>query len=129
MENILAPGIKYTAEMTVEERDTASRYGSGLLPVFATPAMLGWMEGTAYKSVEPYLPQGSGTVGIEVHLQHLKASSIGNRLTCVSELTAVEGRKLTFHIQVYDGEVLAGEAVHSRFIVDNERFMSKLNKQ
>jgi len=41
-------------------------------------------------------------------------------------LTEVEGRKLTFEIKAEDSKGVIGEAVHVRYIVDRERFMSKL---
>lgn len=125
---MLQQGIILEEDLTVSSQHTAACYGSGLLPVFATPAMLAWMESVAYKSVEAYLPEGCGTVGAAVNLEHLKASPIGARLHCVSKLVAVEDRKLTFQIEVYEGEVKVGCAEHIRYVIDNERFMSKFKK-
>ncbi len=125
---MLKQGISLQEDLIVCDKHTAACYGSGLLPVFATPAMLAWMESVAYKSVEPYLPEGCGTVGAAVKLEHLKASPIGAHLHCVSKLVAVEDRKLTFQIEVYEGEVKVGCAEHIRYVIDNDRFMSKFKK-
>ena len=40
-------GLKGQAETTVNEQNPAAAMGSGLLPVFATPAMLALMDSTA----------------------------------------------------------------------------------
>ena len=42
-------------------------------------------------------------------------------------LTAVEGRKLVFSVQAEDSKGLIGKGSHERFIINNEKFMSKVN--
>lgn len=43
-----------------------------------------------------------------------------------SWLSNVDGRKIEFKVSAYCGETLFGEGTHLRFIVDRERFMSKI---
>jgi predicted thioesterase len=74
MEIKIEPGITGIETMIVEKKDTAKHYGSGLAEVFATPALVALMENTAYKSIEPYLPEGFSSVGIQVNVSHKKAS-------------------------------------------------------
>jgi len=111
--------------ITVKESQTATEYGSGLLPVFATPALIGLMENTAMQLIE--LPEGSSSVGISINLKHLKASPIGAEIKCTATLVEVDGRRYTFEIKATDasGDVI-GEATHERFVVNVEKFMSKL---
>ncbi|HLP05774.1 MAG TPA: thioesterase family protein [Paludibacter sp.] len=115
----------FTQTLTVDESQTASNFGSGLLPVFATPALVAFMENTAMKLVE--LPEGASSVGTEIHVRHLKASPIGAKIQCTAILNSVEGRKYSFSLQATDesGDLI-GEGTHERFVVDIERFMSKL---
>ena len=58
----------------VTEENTAKVMGSGALDVFATPAMIALMEKTAWESVQPYLEEGSGTVGTLMNVKHVAAS-------------------------------------------------------
>lgn len=125
MENQLMPGIKGELHIIVTEKDTAARYGSGLIEVFATPAMIGLMEATAQQSVMPVLPAGSITLGTEVNVKHLKATPIGKKVVCYSELKGVDGRRLEFNVQAFDEEGEIGCGTHTRFIVDREKFMAK----
>ena len=60
---MLEAGIKGRQEVMVTDENSAAAVGSGLLPVFATPAMVALMEKTAWMSVAPYLNDGEGTVG------------------------------------------------------------------
>jgi len=112
-------------KITVKETQTAAEYSSGLLPVFATPALIGLMENTAMQLIE--LPKGSSSVGISINLKHLKASPIGAEIKCTATLVEVDGRRYTFEIKATDtsGDLI-GEATHERFVVNVEKFMSKL---
>ncbi len=119
-------GLSLTKELIVTYEKTASVYGSGTVEVFATPAMIAFMEHTAMESVLPFLPQGAVTVGTEVCIKHLKASPVGSKITCTATLTAVDNRKLQFDVKAYDGDDLIGEGTHERVIVDKQRFLEKI---
>ncbi len=120
-------GLKHTSTLEVTENKTAASMGSGDLSVLATPAMLALMENAAMLAVAPELPEGSTTVGGHISSSHLMPTPVGAMVTATATLTAVEGRKLTFHVEAHDeaGNLL-GEGSHLRFVVDRERFMSKL---
>lgn len=124
---MLEAGIRGTQEMIVTEDKTAKAYGSGTLEVFATPAMIAFMENTAYKSVAQYLGEGSGTVGTQLNVKHMAATPVGMKVTCETELTKIEGRALTFAVKAYDECGLIGEGTHERFIILEEKFQAKAN--
>lgn len=113
----------------VTDELTAARVGSGLLLVYATPAVVALMEETACRLIdaECALPEGSTTVGIHIDIQHLRASKVGSQVTCTATLLGVDGRKYSFSLEVHDSEGnLLATATHERFLVDSERFMAKL---
>ncbi len=123
--NELPIGLKGQAETTVNEQNTAAAMGSGLLPVFATPAMLALMENAAATSVQPFLGEGEGTVGTRLEVSHLAATPLGLAVRAESELVAVDRRKLSFTVRAWAGEELIGEGTHQRFVIDNKRFLEK----
>ena len=49
------------------------------------------------------------------------------RVYAISTITAVDGKKVDFEISAYDEKGLIGQAKHSRFIVNFEKFMEKVN--
>jgi len=116
----------FTQSIQVTENQTAVNLGSGTLPVFGTPALIALMENTAMKLLVD-LPADSTSVGISINIQHLKASIVGNKINCTAIITAIEGRKYSFKLEATDqvGNLI-GEGVHERFIVNTEKFMSKL---
>lgn len=119
-------GLKYESTVVVSPSNTAATMGSGDMDVFATPAMVALMENAAMLAVAAHLPEGSATVGTQMNTSHIKASPLGATITASAELTEVEGRKLTFAVKAWDEKGTIGEGVHTRFIVDRERFLSKL---
>ena len=123
--DVLPIGLKGLAETLVTEENTAAAMGSGLLPVFATPAMLALMEQAAASSVQPFLPEGQGTVGTRLEVSHLAATPIGLTVRAESELIAVDRRKLRFAVRAWAGDELIGEGEHERFVIDNARFLEK----
>ncbi len=118
-------GIKGKISIEVTNENTAEALGSGTLAVFSTPAMIALMEKTAWQSVSPYLSEGESTVGISLDVKHLAPTPVGCTVTCESELTEIDRRRLVFTLKVSDGNEIIGEGKHERFIVSNDRFMSK----
>jgi fluoroacetyl-CoA thioesterase len=129
MEFNIPVGIKHTLGITVEKKDTAAHYGSGLIEVFATPSMVGLMEGTAQTGVQKYLPEGYITLGIEINVKHIKATAVGMKVFCESVLISVDGKRLSFSIKAWDEAGDIGTATHIRYIVDAKKFMEKLLQQ
>jgi fluoroacetyl-CoA thioesterase len=126
MEFEIKEGTKEVMEITVTSADTAAHYGSGLIEVFATPAMIGLMESTAQSAIQKFLPEGYITLGIEVNIQHLKATPVGMKVKCEAVITKVEGKKITLEVKAWDEQGLIGSGTHVRFIVQASKFMEKL---
>ena len=123
--NDLTAGLSAEISMTVTESDTAAKWGSGLVPVFSTPALVGLMEATAVKALEGHLPEGQTTVGGHIDIHHLAATPVGIKVRAYAELTAIGGRKLTFQIEAWDEVEKIGVAMHERFVIDKEKFIAR----
>jgi predicted thioesterase len=121
----LKAGIKCRRETIVTSELCADAWGSGGLPVYATPAMIALMENTAWESVEPYMEAGRSTVGTKLDVSHTSASPVGARVTCEAELIEVDGRRLVFKVSASDDAGPIGEGLHERFIINVEKFMAR----
>jgi len=77
-------------------------------------------------SSKDQLPEGCTTVGGHIESSHLKPSKIGDVVRAEAEVTKVDGKKIEFRVSAYCDKTLLGEGTHLRFIVDREKFMSRL---
>ena len=118
-------GTEYTIEAEVLEPMTARQMGSGQAEVLATPSLLALMEQAAWKSIAPMLEEGQSTVGTFAALKHLAATPLGMQVRVTARLTAVDRRKLSFFIEVFDAAEKVAEAEHERFVIDSAKFMAK----
>ena len=123
---MLEVGLKYQSRVVVSEHNTALKLGSGDMEVFATPAMIALMENAAMNAVASHLDMGATTVGTMMKSSHIKASALGTNIVAEAELVAIDGRRLCFAVKAWDDRGVIGEGEHERFIVDRERFLSKL---
>jgi predicted thioesterase len=119
-------GFSHTSWITVSDSNTAITLGSGDMPVLATPAMMALMENAAMLAVKDALEEGQTTVGGHIESSHIKPSPIGAKVSATATVTKHEGRKISFNVVAKMGEEIIGEGTHLRFIVDRERFLSKL---
>ena len=126
---MLETGIRGQQSEIVTNDKTAAEMGSGTLPVYATPAMIALMEKTAMLSVAAELSEGEATVGTKLEISHLAACGLGSKINCESTLTEIDRKRLVFDVCAYEGETLIGKGIHERFIINTEKFMSKVNNK
>ncbi len=126
MELNLSIGLKYKEEKIVKMEDTAKMFGSGAAEVFATPMMIGLMEAASMNAVKEYLPEGYSTVGTQVNIKHISATKVGKKVWAEAELVEIDRKRLVFQVNAYDEDKKIGEGSHERFIINEEKFMSKI---
>ena len=122
----LQPGLTGSVEIIVSEEDCARALGSGSLPVFATPRMVALMEEAACAAFASALAPGQTSVGTKLDVEHLAATPIGQRVTARAVLERIEGRTLHFSVSAEDEREPIGRGTHIRVLVDEARFMAKL---
>lgn len=118
-------GMKKEVYMEVERADTAAEVGSGSLLVFATPCMIAMMEGAACEAIAECMDEDKTTVGIELNISHLSATPVGMEVRAEAEVTAVDGKIITFAVSAYDEAGKIGEGTHKRCIVSTQKFLDR----
>jgi predicted thioesterase len=122
-------GTKCQLEQVVTNELTAAAVGSGLLPVFGTPYMIGLMENAAQSALGVFLEDGQGSVGTELNVKHTAPTPVGMKVWVEAEVTAVSenGKMIDFALKAWDEKGPIGEGTHTRAIINNERFLAKCN--
>lgn len=125
MEFNLSVGLSAELSNRVGEKDTAIEHGSGSVAVYATPAMIGLMEGAAMRAAAARLPEGWTTVGTNLSVCHIAATPLGLNVRATAELVEIEGKKLKFNVRAFDEKEKIGEGTHERCIVQIDRFVQR----
>lgn len=122
-------GTKCQLEQIVTNELTAAAVGSGLLPVFGTPYMIGLMENAAQNALSVFLEEGQGSVGTHLDIKHTAPTPVGMKVFVEAEITAVSenGKMIDFALKAWDEKGPIGEGTHTRAIINNERFLAKCN--
>ncbi len=125
----------FTVGMTHEKflktgpEHSARHFFHHLPNVFGTPYLVGLFEGVSAELMEPHLAPGEQSVGIAMNMKHLAPTPLGMEVRASAEITAVDGRKLTFRVEAFDEKEKIGEAVHERFIINAEKFNQKVESK
>lgn len=136
MKESLKPGIRYEHKFVVPSSKTVpALYPESeefvLMPeVFATGFLVGFLEWTCIKAINPHLDwPKEQTVGTHINVTHEAATPPGLEVTATVELIAVEGRKLTFAVEAHDEVDLISKGRHERYVINKEKFVAKVGEK
>lgn len=136
MKDSLKPGIAYEHKFVIPLNKTvAALYPESLeflaMPeVFATGFLVGLMEWTCIKAVNPHLDwPREQTVGTHIDTSHEAATPPGLEVTAKVKLVEVAGRKLIFEVEAHDSVDLISRGRHERYVIDKEKFDAKIGKK
>lgn len=126
MSDALIPGVSHEIEITTGPEHTARTFYENLPDVFATPFLAGCMERVSAELINQHLESGQQSVGISMNLQHTAATPLGMSVRVRTELIARDNKKLTFKVEAWDAVEKIGEALHERFIINAEKFNTRV---
>lgn len=125
MSDLLAPGLRGAAQLTVQPGDTAEALGSGDVAVLGTPRLVALIEAAAVAALRDHLDATQTSVGTAIDLQHLAATPVGGAVNAEAVLTAVDDRTLRFEVRARDTRGDVARGTHTRVVVDRQRFLER----
>ena len=132
MRESLKAGLKGEHGMVVRERHLVPALYpefesfQAMPPVFATGFLVGFIEWACLETLLPHLDEGEASLGTAIDISHDAATPAGMRVTAYVECTAVEGRRISWTVEVKDERNLISRGRHERFVIDEERFLASL---
>ena len=136
MKDTLQPGLRYEHKFLLPPTKTVpalypeSPEFQAMPEVFATGYMVGFLEWACIMCINPHLdwPQEQ-SLGTHINVSHEAATPPGLEVTATVEVTAVDGRRVTFAVSAHDGIDLIAQGTHERFVIDKTRFDSKIRSK
>ena len=136
MKETLKVGIKYQHKFIIPKSKTVPNlYPESeefkIMPeVFATGYLVGFLEWACILAIKPHLDWPSEqSVGTHINVSHEAATPVGLEVIANVELVKIEGKKLTFNVEARDTVDIISKGVHERFIINKEKFISKVNEK
>jgi fluoroacetyl-CoA thioesterase len=123
------PGLSREQTFTVDPENTAYHLGSGASRVLATPWMIAFMERTAHALLTCCLPQGTSSVGTHLDVRHLAPTPQGGQVRIRAEVLSIDGLKVIFALEAWDALEKVGEGRHERSVIDEARFLRRVDKK
>ena len=126
-----APKIGTSGELqfVVEQKHVIDFATDGMPAVLSTPNLIGLLERTARKALEPFLDTDERSVGIEIELRHLAPTPLGAQVTCTTRVIQVDGKKINFQIEAKEGNQLIARGLHKRAVVRVQSFANQVLKR
>ncbi len=132
MKPSLKPGLKHRLSFRVSDRQTVPNFYPespmfrSMPAVLATGYMVGLFEWCCTELLNNHLDPGEGSLGIHVDFSHLAATPAGLTVTVDAEVTAVDGKRVSFRVRGHDGVEVIGEGRHERAIVNYDKFNERI---
>jgi len=125
MKSSLRPGTSRTNRIEIGRERTISFMGDEAR-TYATPSMILDIEHTCRELILEHADAGEDSVGMEVAVRHLAPTLMGMTVEVTARVTAVEGRKVTFDVEVKDELDKVGAGSHTRFVVEKAKTFERL---
>ena len=119
-------GLSARIDLEVTEADTAEAFGSGSVPVLATPRLIALCEEASCLAVDAHLPANGTSVAKRLQFDHLVPVGIGATVWAEATLDRIEGRRLVFTVSVSEGGGLVAAGKLVRVIVDRDAFLANV---
>jgi fluoroacetyl-CoA thioesterase len=115
-------GAEGQATVMVTPELTVRHLHPGMPAVYGTPFMIYLMEVASSNAIQPRLPAGWVSVGVDVHIRHLAATPVGRTVTATAKIRLVTAKLIEFEVEAHDGVRLIGKGTHTRAPVELARF-------
>ena len=121
----LEAGTATERRLIVDQPRTISFLGEDLR-IYATPRLVDDIEQTCLDYLLTFLDDGENTVGAAVDIRHVGATLLGMSVSIVATVTRIEGRSVTFNVEVRDDVELVATAAHTRVVVNVAKLRSRV---
>ena len=126
---LIHPGMTREDSFPITVENSAIHLGSGSSRVLATPWMIAFMERVSHRLLTCCLPDGFSSVGTHLDVHHLAPTPVGATIRVKVEVLSLDGNRVYFTVEAWDGLEKIGEGKHERGIIEEARFLRRVEKK
>lgn len=128
MKPSLAVGLSRSERITIDDERSISFLGEDLR-TYSTPSMIRDIEMVCYRLIGEHTEEGESSVGVQVGIEHLGATPLGQWVDISARITSINKRRVTLQAEVHDAIERVGQGEHTRFVIDIDRHYKKLKEK
>jgi predicted thioesterase len=129
LSELIHPGMVREDSFQVSMDNSAIHIGSGSSRVLATPWMIAFMERVSHRLLTCCLPEGYSSVGTHLDVHHLAPTPVGATIRVKAEVLSLDTNRIYFSIEAWDELEKIGEGQHERVVIDEARFLRRVEKK
>ena len=97
--------------------------------ILSTPWLIWFLEHAAREAVLPRLNSEESTVGVQVEVEHLAATPLGQQVTCTARVINSDGPLITFQLSAADQHETIARGLHRLRVVESRRLRARIDKK
>jgi fluoroacetyl-CoA thioesterase len=121
--------LTYAMDFVVTPEHTIAYLDDRLPSILSTSTLVIWMETVATFAVQSYLCDGYITVGVNINLEHLTFTLVGQTIHVNATVSNLDGNFINFHLLAVSEGVIVGKADHHRAIISQKVIHRKILKK
>lgn len=121
-------GMKGSKIHGVSSTELANHWG-GKAGALASPIMIIFIEMTCMSITDHLMEPGLITVGYRFNINHLAPTPPDWKVRVDAELIEVDGRMMTYRIEVHDAAGKVADGTHTRCAVSDTRFHERMDSR
>jgi len=94
--------------------------------VLSTPWLIWFLEHAARKAMLPLLDADESTVGVQIDIEHLAPTPLGQEVTCTARVINTDGKLITFQFDARDQHERIARGNHKLRVIRCDRFASRV---
>lgn len=94
--------------------------------VYSTPSMVNDVEYACWRLIQAHVDPGKTSLGTQVAVRHLAPTPMGEQVTIIVRVVAVQRRRIRLSAEVRDRTGVVGRGEHERVLVDRARHRERL---
>lgn len=97
--------------------------------VLCTPWLIWFIEHAARAAVLPLLEIGESTVGVQIEVDHLAPTPLGQRVACTARVINTDDRLITFQVEAHDQQERIARGLHRLRVIHCDRFARRVRSK
>ena len=116
-------------KFTVTEKHAIDFADDKMPAILSTPWLIWFLEHAAREAMLPLLDDDESTVGVQVEVEHVSATPLGETVTCNARIINTDGTLIMFQLTADDEHERIARGLHKLRVIKSERLKKRVERK